>query len=70
MSKDPLPHIPAGAPKQGERWRHKGSGGVYSVIGTGYRENDLAHVVVYQNATGVLWVRPLGDFVRKFEFMI
>jgi hypothetical protein len=47
-------------------WRHKASGHVYQVRDVAYLEADLSVVVTYERE-GVVWVRPLDEFLDRFE---
>lgn len=60
-----------------ELWRHKKTGGIYTVLGpaTGqaevpgaYQAMEYAALVVYRaEKDGRLWVRPSKEFDMKFE---
>lgn len=41
--------------------RHK-KGGLYRVTGRGVLEADLSAVVIYDDAAGQIWVRPVSEF--------
>ena len=51
-------------------WKHLKSGGVYTLLRFGLREEDLTPVAIYQEATpdgklnpdGKVWVRPAAEF--------
>jgi len=55
---DPGPH---------QLWRHH-KGSAYVVVCVALREYDRVPVVVYRGGEEETWVRPLGEFLAKFEF--
>ena len=60
-------------PEPGQRFTHKKRGSTYTVIGIGYLQTrhdflDDEEVVIYQEPSGILWVRPLTEFCDgRFE---
>lgn len=48
-------------PRVGSRWRHY-KGGVYEVLLVALREGDIAPMVIYKSADGVVWVRDLQNW--------
>lgn len=62
-----MPHQANVEPVTGT-WRHVKSGGFYQVVIQATQENDGSPLVVYRSVeTNVVWVRPLSDFLIKFE---
>lgn len=52
-------------------YRHTKTGGIYSLMMIATREEDLAPVAVYQDANGMIWVRPAKDFFDgRFEVVV
>ena len=52
-------------------YRHTKTGGIYSLRMITTREEDLAPVAVYQDANGMIWVRPAKDFFDgRFEVVV
>ena len=66
LSHNELRNRQAQGPPIGSDWRHRKAGGWYRVVCTGIRESDCEPVVVY-NGGGVYWVRPLAEFLERFE---
>jgi hypothetical protein len=56
-------------PVVGTVWRHKKSGGVYTVIGTCRLEATNAPAYLYTStANGVIWARDMDEFLDgRFE---
>ncbi|WP_321362619.1 DUF1653 domain-containing protein [uncultured Celeribacter sp.] len=49
--------------QQSEIWQHVASGGLYTVIAHGQREDDLTPVTIYKSLwDGAIWVRPTSEF--------
>lgn len=66
MSED-LPWAARRTVALGSRWRHW-KGGVYVIVANGFEEATGHAVVVYQSeTTGVVWTRPLDNFLGKVE---
>ncbi len=62
-------HGQSGDPRA--RWtpthRHR-KGGEYRVLGHGLLETDRSDVVIYDDADGTIWVRPVAEFYDgRFE---
>jgi hypothetical protein len=49
-------------PKVGEYWKYY-KGGVYRIIAVGKHSEDKTEQVVYKNAKGEVWIRPLAMFM-------
>lgn len=64
--REPLPPIPANAPKRGTRWKHVKSKEQYGILCVAYNEADLSIQVVYTRAQTV-WIRPLENFLERFR---
>lgn len=59
-------------PRTPSWWRHKGTGKPYALMGGAINEADLVPVVVYrplmmQAPHTEVWVRPLAEFLERFE---
>ncbi len=54
-------------PKSHQLWRHY-KGNAYVVVCVALREYDRVPLVVYRGCEEETWVRPLGEFLAKFEF--
>jgi len=66
MSKhEPLPPIPAYAPKRGTRWKHRESRDQYGIVCVGYKEADLTIWVSYTR-NQVVWHRPIANFLERY----
>lgn len=53
-----MPHF-----KQSEIWQHVASGGLYTVIGHGLYQDDLAPVTICKSLwDGEIWVCPTAEF--------
>lgn len=50
----------------GSRWRHY-KGGEYTAIGVAIRESDEEPVVVYESPDGLVWTRPLGEWLEDVD---
>lgn len=49
-------------------WRHRQTGRWYRVVCTARIEADQTPAVVYQSETdGAIWVRPLEEFLERFD---
>lgn len=55
---EPLPLIPANAPKEFTRWKHW-KGDVVTVIRVA-RHSESAELLVIYSHLGAIWARPLG----------
>lgn len=47
--------------------RHRKTGGLYKLLMTALIEADLSHAVVYEGNDGTVWVRPLDQFIERFD---
>lgn len=51
-------------------WKHKKTGNVYLLMSGGLVESSLEPVAIYRirhDLGGVWWVRPMAEFLDKFE---
>ncbi len=61
------------SPKIGEVWRHYKTEGRYEILNIGRMQVkaeglDMAECVIYKaQSDGLVWVRPLADFVEEIE---
>ncbi len=56
-----------GSPETHSAWVHKRSGRVYHVVGRVIIEATVEVGVIYQDDSQIRWMRPLNDFLEKFE---
>lgn len=47
-------------------WEHA-NGGVYTAVGCALREGDCIPLILYHKGDGILWARPLQDFLSRFS---
>lgn len=47
----------------GSKWLHLKSKHTYEVIAVGYLESSLTTIVVYKGSEGLVWVRPITEFL-------
>lgn len=47
----------------GSKWLHLKSKHTYEVIAVGCLESSLTTVVVYKGSEGLVWVRPITEFL-------
>lgn len=66
VSKEAIAALMRMGPLAGSLWQHV-KGGVYTVVTTAIREEDLTPVVVYRDGEGVTWVRPLPEWSERFK---
>lgn len=70
MSHQPVPEVPADAPKTGEQCRHY-KGDLYEVVGIALDSND-AWVVVYEpryeNPAAPMFTRPASEWHQMVEW--
>ncbi len=46
----------------GSDYKHVKTGGIYRVLHIAIKEDDLSHLVVYQDVNQMIWVRPRSQF--------
>jgi len=73
MSKgDPIPPLPADAPKAGEVYAHYKSGDLYKVTALALHSNDDVWMIVYEpmyaNAAAPMFTRPLSEWQGEVEW--
>lgn len=54
-------------PAEHSLWKHLQSGKVYRFLGVCYRESDGEPMALYCREKEFQWVRPLSEFMEKFE---
>lgn len=47
----------------GSKWIHLKSKHTYEVVAIGYLESSLTTIVVYKGSEGLVWVRPITEFL-------
>lgn len=47
----------------GSKWLHLKSKHTYEVVAIGYLESSLTTIVVYKGVEGLVWVRPITEFL-------
>lgn len=47
----------------GSKWLHLKSKHTYEVVTVGYLESSLTTIVVYKGSEGLVWVRPITEFL-------
>ncbi len=70
MSHQPVPEIPADAPKAGEQYRHY-KGDPYKVLGIALDSNEQWVVVyepLYGNPAAPLFTRPVSEWRQEVEW--
>lgn len=72
MKGNPVPPLPADAPKAGEVYKHYKKGDQYRVIDVALHSNDEEWMVVYEpmyeNAAAPLFTRPLREWSEMVEW--
>lgn len=53
-------------PKAGTTWEHY-KGGLYTFLGVAIREHDGVEMAVYEDLDHKSYVRPLSEFLAKFQ---
>lgn len=66
VSKEVLTALMRSGPLPCSIWQHV-KGGIYTVVLVAIREEDLTPFVVYRNGDGIVWVRPLTEFLERFK---
>lgn len=52
----------------GTLWKHKKTGGLYTIVRAAKIEADLTPAIVYEDRSGNVWVRPEAEFMDgRFE---
>ncbi len=70
MSHQPVPEVPADAPKAGEQYRHY-KGDIYKVAGLALDSSDNWVVVyepMYENPAAPMFTRPAGEWHQELEW--
>lgn len=50
-------------------YRHKKTGNLYTVDCVANTSGDRwPHIVVYYDASGVLWARPVSEWMERYEY--
>ena len=70
MSHQPVPEIPADAPKEGEQYRHY-KGDPYKVVGIALDSNEqwvVAYEPLYEHPAAPLFTRPVSEWRQEVEW--